>query len=47
MAKKAPNIELPELNVRLGEFNILGSDAYRSFDFIADEDAFLPRCVSV
>lgn len=45
MAKKAPNIELPSLNVRLGGLNLLASDAYRSFDFIADEDSFLPRCV--
>ncbi len=45
MAKKVPNIEIPSLNVRLGGLNILASDSYKSFDFIADEDSFLPKCI--
>ena len=31
--------------MRLNGLNVLASDAIRSFDFIADEDQFLPRCV--
>lgn len=40
-----PTITNPELNVRFGGIQTIPNDAYRSYDFICDEDEILPRAV--
>lgn len=46
MAKKTyPTITAPRLNVRFGGVNLMPNDSYKSFEFIADEENILPKCV--
>ena len=46
MTKKTyPTITAPRLNVRFGGVNLMPNDSYKSFEFIADEENILPKCV--
>lgn len=45
MSLASPTIESPVINIRFGGVAPMHNDCYKSFDFIADEDNILPKCV--